>query len=94
MTGIVDEWARGLGIFESAELVNVPDIVDLRQSISQAIEVLWREKIGDFGLSMAGKYRSQGMMEFVKELNILLGDGEDKSSDNVACANPEVKSGG
>jgi len=33
----IDSWARELGIFEGAELVNVPDIVDLENEINKLI---------------------------------------------------------
>ena len=39
----IDNWMRDLGIFDSAELVNIPDVMDLKNRITKVFE----EEVGE-----------------------------------------------
>ncbi len=52
-------------------------VINTLKRIEEKVDELALKKIKDFGISMAGKYRNQGMLEFKKELKELLkGDKE------------------
>ena len=54
-------------------------VINTLGRIEETIDELALKKIKDFGISMAGKYRNQGMLEFKKELKDLLkGDKDNK----------------
>lgn len=52
---------------------------ELIKDIRQTLEILWRNKIGDFGITMAGRYRCQGMMEFWGEVDNYLKELEEEA---------------
>lgn len=41
----IDNWMRDLGIFDSAELVNIPDVMDLRKKINKIFKEEFGEKL-------------------------------------------------
>ena len=43
-----------------------------KDCMDKLIDELKMKKIKDFGISMAGKYRNQGMLEYCKELKLTL----------------------
>lgn len=59
--------------FKNASLIGDRQVkIDLLEKVKEVGDELTLKKIKDFGISMAGKYRNQGMLEFKKELKSII----------------------
>lgn len=80
MSGTIDEWAE-TNHFDNTicplECCGKDDIELLKLKIDKEIDELKMKKVKDFGISMAGQYRNQGMLEYCKELKQTLLTGSD-----------------